>query len=99
MTTVEPGVIETFESIERTGKNGCSIGASYQVMFCEPAVERLLIAAMEVSTTRPPICVRSSSVSGTARAWREAVIAEMIPAKSGTADALPVLPVNGMRMP
>ena len=28
MTTVAPGVIETLDSIERTWKKGCSIGAS-----------------------------------------------------------------------
>ena len=52
ITTVEPGVIETLDSIARTWKNGCSIGASYQVIVELEELETLAAEYIAESARR-----------------------------------------------
>ena len=63
MTTVAPGVIETFDSIERTWKNGCCIGASYHVIVEEEDVETFAAASVAEATTFFAKAAVSSGVS------------------------------------
>ena len=93
-----PGVIDTFESIERTWNSGCSIGASYQVIVDELDVETFAAASVADATT----VFASSVVSSGVRLAPICASAVAMPVKMLPMSAivpLDVLPVNGMRMP